>query len=470
MIIDGKKIERKEKFFVRNPYNNEIVGMVGIADRKDIENALTLSYHRKKDIPGEERVRILRDSAERIKREERDLAQLISLESGLCLKDTLYEIDRVCKTLEASADSVYEIEKDISKKFVKGENKNPELQVITEPLDLVVGITPFNHPMNQLVHKIGPAIAAGSSIVIKPSEKTPLSAIRLVEILHETGLPSNMVNLITTNRPLEFLDYVLESRKSEMISFTGSVYVGKYIARRMAESGNELIKYVPELGGNSPFIILDDAELSLAAEMALNAFGNSGQRCTKIKRILLHNEVAHEFICAFLELTKKIRYGSPLDEETNMGTVINEGAAIEIEKRVNEAILDGANLLYGNKRTGALYSPTILDYVLPISRLVVEETFGPVAPIIRIGSLEEAIEIINLSNYRLSAAVMTQSKEKAERIANALKVGQFNWNHHPSYRTEQAPFGGFRDSGNGEKEGVIMSAEGMRRIRTFYIH
>lgn len=469
MIIDGKKIEKKEKFFVRNPYSGEIVGEVSIADKSDVVKAIELSYNRKKDISIEERVRILKDSAERIKREKREIALLITSESGLCLKDTLYEVDRVCNTLEASAKAVYKIEEDISERFFDEKNK-PELKVIREPLDLVVGITPFNHPMNQVAHKIGPAIAAGTAIVVKPSEKTPLSAIKLVNVLNESGLPPNYVNLITINKPENFLEYILGTRKAELISFTGVVEVGKHIARRKTETGNELVRYVAELGGNSPFIVLEDADIPLSAKMAMNAFANSGQRCTKIKRILLHNEIAHEFICAFLELTKRISYGAPLDEETNMGTVINKGAAIEIEKRVNAAIMDGARLLYGNKRDGALYSPTILDYVHPQSELVSKETFGPAAPIIRISSLEEAIGITNLSNYRLSAAVMTQSREKSEKIANALKVGQFNWNHHPSYRTEQAPFGGFGDSGNGEKEGVILAAEGMMRIRTFYIH
>ncbi len=470
MIINGKKIEKKNKFEVRNPYNGEVVGRVNIADKEDIIKAMQLSVNTKKDLSIGERIKILKTAAESVKKEREEIAKLITSESGLALEDTLHEVDRVCNTLSASAEIVHKIEEDMSHKFILGNNKNPELKVISEPWDLVVGITPFNHPMNQVAHKVGPAIAAGTAIVVKPSEKTPLSAIKLVEILHESGLPINMVNLITTNDPNSFLDIVLSMKLAQMITFTGGVEIGKYIARRLAETGNEMVSYVPELGDNAALTVLDDADIKLAAKMALNAFANSGQRCTSIKRILLHNSIAEKFIQEFLELTKKIKYGNPLDPEINMGTVINEEAAIKIQDRVDDSIREGAVLLYGNERKGALYSPTILDKVNPNSELVVKETFGPVAPIIRINNIDEAIKIINSVHYKLSGAVITKDKAKAELISNAIKVGQFNWNNNPGYRTEQAPFGGFGLSGNGRKEGVIMAAEGMRRIRTFYAH
>ena len=216
--------------------------------------------------------------------------------------------------------------------------------------------------------------------------------------------------------------------------------------------------------------VLEDADIDLAAGLAINAFANSGQRCTAIKRILLLDRIADEFISKFLDLTKKIKFGNPYDPAITMGTVIDESAAKIVQQRVNNALNIGANLLYGNIRNGALYSPTVLDRVDRKSELVVAETFGPVASIIRIKDVDDAIHVINSVNYKLAAGVMTKNEMSAMYIANAIKVGQFNWNSYPGYRTEQAPFGGFGDSGNGAKEGIILAAEGMRRIRTYYRH
>jgi len=455
---------------IRNPYSNEIVGKIEPATREDIEKAMWDCYKSEKNLSAEERKKILNKAVEKIKADKEKLAKLISSESGLAMKDTLHEIDRVCDTLTFSANAVDKIDEDITSRFAVGENANPELKVVKEPMDLVIGITPFNHPMNQVAHKVGPAVAAGTAMVLKPSEKTPLSAIKLVEILKESGLPDNMLKVIVPESAEKFLEQVLSMKLAEMITFTGGVEIGKKIARKLAETGNEFVKYLPEAGGNSALVVLEDADIDKSAKTAMNAFANSGQRCTKIKRILLHNAIADEFIEKFVKLTEKIKYGDPNNSNTEMGTVISKESAEHIQEKVEEAIEDGAELLYGNKRDGALYSPTILDNVNPKSELVAKETFGPVAPIIRINSVEEAIEIINSVNYKLACGVMTKDKEKAEKIANAVKVGQFNWNNNPGFRTEQAPFGGFRDSGNGMKEGVIMAGEGMKRIRTFYSH
>jgi phosphonoacetaldehyde dehydrogenase len=480
MIIDGERIEGREKFAVVNPYTGEEVGEVGIAGDGDIYRALSLSYDTKKDMSVDQRIEILETAASKVLEQKEDLAKLITSESGLSLKDTLYEVDRVHNVLNAAAAVVEDIEVDRTREFVKGVNRHPELRVINEPLDLVLGITPFNHPMNQVAHKIAPAIAANTAIVIKPSEKTPLSALKLVDILNESSLPKNVVNVLTTNTPERFLDYALHTKMPQMVTFTGGYHVGKEIAAEIVHSGNETVKYIPELGGNSALTILEDANLEVAVGAALYAYKNSGQRCTSVKRILLHNSIADEFISKFVDATEKIIYGDPMSGRTDMGTVINESAAKLIERRV-EAVLNHskesiygmegeAKLLYGHKREGALYSPTIVDRVSSRFKLVTEETFGPVAPITRINHLEDAIRHINCGGYKLASGIITASAESADMLANAIKVGQFNWNSNPGYRTEQAPFGGFGHSGNGQKEGVILATEGMRRLRTFYKH
>jgi aldehyde dehydrogenase (NAD+) len=257
----------------------------------------------------------------------------------------------------------------------------------------------------------------------------------------------------------------------DMVTFTGGLEAGLDIARKMADSGNILKKYVSELGGCSALIVNDDADIERSARETLKGcFKNSGQRCTAIRMIIVIKSVAEIFVKRLVGEVEKLKYGDPYDETVDMGTVISEEAAIVLEERVSNAIKDGADLLLGNKRDGALYSPTVLDNVNIDSELVSNETFGPIAPIIRVENLDEAISFAKKTGYRLAGAVMTKKREIAEKVSNELIVGQFSWNGFPSYRTEAAPFGGFKNSGNGEKEGAILAAYGMRRIRTFYEH
>ena len=250
----------------------------------------------------------------------------------------------------------------------------PKLTVHSEPLDLAIGITPFNHPLNLVVHKVAPAIVAGTPIVIKPSEKTPLTAIKLREILIKSGLPENHYNIILGSRPKETTDAILSYQKYDLVSFTGGVKVGKYIARKMARSGNELKKYIPELGGNAILVIMGDCDIDVAIQLAMGAFENSGQRCTAVRRILLHRDIANQFIEKFVNVAKNIKFGDPLDNNNDMGTVISSEQADLIHRRASSAIKDGASLLIGNRVDGAIYSPTIVSNVNQKSELVQKET------------------------------------------------------------------------------------------------
>ena len=344
------------------------------------------------------------------------------------------------------------------------------MRVISEPWDLAIGITPFNHPLNMVVHKVAPAIAAGTPIVIKPSEKTPLTAIKFGEILIACGLPENMLNIVVGIPAKTIVDQLVSYPGLDLVSFTGSVQVGKYIAAKMANNGNGLKKYMPELGGNASFVVMDDCDIDLAANIALGAYANSGQRCTAIRKIMLHDSIADDFLQRFVELAGQIKYGDPMDPNVDMGTVISSEQAEVIQLRIENAVRDGARVLLGNERDGALLAPTIVDNVSHNSELVVEETFGPVASIIRIHNIEDAISLIKASPFRLAGSIATSNRDIAERLHNSIHVGQFSWNGPPGYRTEEAPFGGFGDSGNGEKEGVIMMTRAMRRLRTFYEH
>ncbi len=462
----------QHKYSIVNPYTKEIVDNVYINTENEINNLLELSYKTKCKLSSIERANILKKTAKTLEQQKDDIAIIITKESGLCIKQSLYEVNRAINCFNQSAIQAELIEKiDLSKDFASSDSYGlPKLTVISEPWDLIIGITPFNHPLNMVAHKVGPAIASCTTMVIKPSEKTPLTALYLIDMLTKNGLPPNMVNIITGIPPQKIVEQLVTFPKLDIVTFTGSVEVGKYIARKMVNNGNELKKFIPELGDNSAFVVLNDADISIATRIALSAFDNSGQRCTSIKRILLQNDIADEFIEQFIELTKRLKYGDPMDKDIDIGCVINENAAVLIQERVNRAIEEGGRLIYGNIRNGALYCPTIIDNVRPSSELVVKETFGPVAPIIRIKDVYEAIKIIKSDNFRLAGAIATKNRQKAMELQNSICVGQFSWNGPPSYRTEEAPFGGFADSGNGEKEGIVMSVRAMRRIRTFYEH
>jgi aldehyde dehydrogenase (NAD+) len=298
--------------------------------------------------------------------------------------------------------------------------------------------------------------------VLKPSEKTPLAAFTLADILYEAGLPPPMLSVVTGD-PREIADELLTNPDVDLVTFTGGVAVGKYIAAKAVYK-----RQVLELGGNDPIIVMEDADLDEAATLAASgSYKNSGQRCTAVKRILVQRSVAERFVGLLVEKTRAVRYGDPLDPATEMGTVIDESAAIEFEARVNEAAAQGAQVLAGNVRRGALYSPTVVDAVRPEMRLVREETFGPVSPVIRFDDIDHAIAISNSTAYGLSSAVCTNRLDYITRFVSELAVGTVNVREVPGYRLELTPFGGIKDSGLGYKEGVLEAMKSFTNVKTY---
>jgi putative phosphonoacetaldehyde dehydrogenase len=327
---------------------------------------------------------------------------------------------------------------------------------------VISAISPFNHPMNQVAHKVVPSIATNNRMVLKPSEKVPLSALMLADILYEAGLPPQMFQVVTGD-PAEIATELLTNPNIDLVTFTGGVEIGKHIAR---SSGYR--RMVLELGGNDPIIVMDDADLEEASSLAVSgSYKNSGQRCTAVKRILVHASVADAFVEKLVEKTKAWQYGNPVDPGMDMGTVIDEQAAQLFESRVNEAVAQGAKLLVGNERVGALYSPTVLDHVQPGMAVVREETFGPVSPVIRFNDLEEAIRIVNSTAYGLSSSVCTNRLDVITRLVNELHVGSVNVREVPGYRLELTPFGGIKDSGLGYKEGVLEAMKSFTNVKTY---
>jgi putative phosphonoacetaldehyde dehydrogenase len=311
-------------------------------------------------------------------------------------------------------------------------------------------------------HKIAPAIATNNCLVGKPTELTPLTALLLADILYEAGLPPQMLSIVT-GLPEDIGDEMITNQHIDLVTFTGGVPVGKYIAETAGYR-----RTVLELGGNAPLIVMEDADLDKAAEMAVEGgTKNSGQRCTAVKRVLVIESIADEFAALVAQKTAKLKYGDPMDPDTDVGTVINEKSAILFQNRVNDAIEKGATLLYGNHRQGAVYSPTVLDHVPHDCELVMEETFGPPIPIIRVRDIDHAIEVANGTAFGLSSGICTDNLKYIIRFVNELNTGTVNIWEVPGYRIEMSPFGGIKDSGLGYKEGVMEAMKSYTNVKTF---
>ncbi|MFM8593172.1 MAG: aldehyde dehydrogenase family protein, partial [Chloroflexota bacterium] len=383
-------------------------------------------------------------------------ARLITLESGLCIKDTTYELRRAQDVFRFAAMEALRDDGMVFACDTSANGKNRRAYTLREPLRLVGAITPVNHPHNQVAHKGAPRIATTNVMVLKPSGRTPLAALRLAQIMAEAGLPDGMVTMVTgeaeeVGPPLWLHPAV------ELVSLTGGTPIGKRIANEMGYK-----RAILELGGNDPLIVLDDADVDEAVKLALyGAFKNSGQRCTAVKRIIVDDSKAESFAEKLASVTPSLVVGDPLDPNTDIGPVISEEDAKEFERRMHDAIDAGATLLVGGQRTGAQITPAVLDHVRPEMEIVECETFGPYAPIIRVHGLDEAIATANRQDFGLSSGVVTNNLQAINRCIRELKVGSVNIREVPGYRTELTPFGGTKDSGLGVKEGVIESMKAM---------
>src|ERR1700691_2655055 len=461
--IAGEKVPRDRVIDVRHPYSGERVGTVPKATLADVKRALKIARNHRSKLTRHERYGILMKAGAIIAAKREDLARLITLESGLCLKDSSYEVGRASDVLLFAANQALIDDSEVFSCDLTAHGKNRKVYTLREPLlGTITAITPFNHPLNQVIHKVAPAIATNNRVVLKPSEKTPLTAFALADILYEAGLPPPMLSVLTGD-PAEIADELLTNADVDLVTFTGGIPIGKYIAAKAVYK-----RQILELGGNDPIIVLEDADIEEAATLAASgSYKNSGQRCTAVKRMLVQESVADRFIELLVERTRAVRYGDPFDPTMDMGTVIDEPAARGFEVVVNEAVAAGARLLIGNVRRGALYSPTVLDRVTPNMTVVRQETFGPVSPVIRFKTVDEAISIANGTEYGLSSSLCTNRLDLITRFVRELNVGSINVREVPGYRLEMTPFGGIKDSGLGYKEGVLEAMKSFCNTKTY---
>ena len=466
MRIAGKKINAEKVIDVIYPYTGNVIGTVPAGNAEHAKQALDIAANFTPKLTRYERQKILQNAAEALVNRKEEISDVITYELGLSKQDSLYEVGRAFDVFSLTAQLCIYDDGEIFSCDLTPHGKARKIFTMREPLTAISAITPFNHPLNMVAHKIAPSIATNNCTVCKQTELTPMTAMLLADVLYESGLPPEMFSVVT-GWPDEIGLEMIQNSNIDLITFTGSVGVGKYIAEKAGYK-----RTVLELGGNDPLIVLNDLnddDLKKAVELAVTgATKNSGQRCTAVKRILCQNKIADRFVEMALERAKKIKFGDPMDLKTDLGTVVNAEAAQLFDKRVSMAAEEGADILYHPGLKGALLPPIVIDNVNPKSELVMEETFGPVIPIIRVPDEDdEVIKISNSTAFGLSSGVCTNNFMRAKKYIQNLNVGTVNIWEVPGYRIEMSPFGGIKDSGLGYKEGVIEAMKSFTNVKTF---
>lgn len=466
MRIGGRKVDTSDVIEVRYPYTNEVIGTVPAGNAEHAREAFEIAANYTPKLTRYERQQILFRAAELIRERREQIAEVLTLELGICKQHSLYETGRSYDVFTLAGQLAILDDGQIFSCDLTPQGKARKIFTKREPLNAISAITPFNHPLNMVAHKIAPSIATNNCMVCKPTELTPLTAITLADILYEAGLPPEMFQIVT-GWPADIGDEMVTNEHVDVVTFTGGVKVGKMIAEKAGYKRSAL-----ELGGNDPLIILNDlsdADLEKAAAIAVaGATGNSGQRCTAVKRILVQEDVADTIVPMILERAKAIKHGDPEDPETQLGCVIHENAAATFEQRVYDAEKQGAKILYHPGRQGALLPPIVVDHVPHDSELVFEETFGPIVPIVRVPNDDvELMKISNSTPFGLSAGVCTNDLNRITAFIEGLDVGTVNIWEAPGYRIEMSPFGGIKDSGNGVKEGVLEAMKFFTNVKTW---
>lgn len=461
MLIDGEYVSDMDSENVINPYNGEVIDTVPISHLNNVDKAIEAANNAKEALQEMSAFKIsnkLFNVCEKLKENRDDFAELLTKEVGKPINEAYVELDRSIETLKLAAEEAKRIYGE-SVPLDAGLNGKGFFAFTQKlPLGVVAAITPFNYPLNLTIHKIAPAIAAKNTVIIKPPTEAPLTVIKFAGLVDEE-FPNGVINVVT-GYGSEVGDALVASEMIDKISFTGSVPTGLMISQRAG-----MKKVTLELGGNDPLIVLDDANVDAAVKGVINgAYLNAGQVCMGVKRIIVQEGIYEEFKQKLVEETLKIRMGNPMDKETQLGTLISQKAAIQVEETVNNAVKAGAEILVGGKRDGAFYEATVIDKVTPDMDLVINETFGPVAPLMKVKNVDEAIKMANATEYGLQAGVFTENYRNALKCVNEIEAGTVFVNKQSTFRTDNMPFGGFKSSGCG-KEGIKYAVEEMTKTK-----
>ncbi len=467
MYVAGQWIDKPQTINVVNPYDNSVIDTVPRADRSDVERALGSAVRGAQvmaKLPGYERWKILKKAAELIQAKNEELGRLISSEEGKVIAEGRLEASRAFETIMGSAEEAKRLHGEgVPLDGAPGGTGKVGL-TIRVPCGVVTAISPFNFPLNLVCHKVGPALAAGNAVVLKPATDTPLSALKLTEILLQAGLPPEGIQCLTGSGA-EIGDLISADPRVRKITFTGSREVGEHICRTAG-----IKKITMELGSNSPVIVMPDADLDkVAAAVASTGYANAGQVCISTQRVLAAGKVYGDFLDALKPKVAALTLGDQLDEKTKVGPMVREKEAVRVAEWVKEAVAQGARVVIGGERRGALYAPTIVADVKPEMRISSDELFGPAVAVAPFDDIDQAIALANDSQYGLAAGIFTQNLEWAWKFAREVQSGNLHINWGPQWRADLMPYGGLKDSGFG-KEGPSYAVLEMTELNMVVFH
>ena len=467
MYVGGEWIDKDDKIEVINSFNNTVIDTVPGADVEDLETAIASAERGARvmaDVPAYDRYLMLKKTAEIMQERKEDFGRTITLEEGKVITEGRMEADRAIQTMTLSAEEA---------KRLYGETIPLDAApgwggqmgfTLRVPCGVVAAISPFNFPLNLVCHKVGPALAAGNSVIIKPASDTPLSALKLTEALLEAGVPAEAVQCVTGSGG-KIGDALVADDRVRKVTFTGSRDIGERICRTAG-----LKKVTMELGSNSPLIVMPDADMDKVVKGTIaSGFSNAGQVCISAQRIITNREVYADYLDALTEGVKEISTGDPLREDVKMGPMVRADDAVRVNEWIAEAVSGGARTVVGGEYDGAVHQPTVVADVKPEMRISCDELFGPAVAVTPFSDIDEAIEMANDSNYGLSAGIFTQNVDWAMQFARRVHSGNLMINSGPQWRADLMPYGGVKESGMG-KEGPRYAVEEMSELKMVVYH
>ena len=467
MYVGGEWIDKDDKIEVMNSYDGTVIDTVPGADLEDLETAVASAERGARvmaDVPAYDRYLMLKKTAEIMEERQEDFGRTITLEEGKVITEGRMEAGRAIQTMTLSAEEA---------KRLYGETVPLDAApgwggqmgfTLRVPCGVVAAISPFNFPLNLVAHKVGPALAAGNAVIIKPASDTPLSALKLTEALLEAGVPAEAVQCVTGSGG-RIGDALVADDRVRKVTFTGSRDIGERICRTAG-----LKKVTMELGSNSPLIVMPDADMDKVVKGTIaSGFSNAGQVCISAQRIITNREVYADYLDALTEGVKEISTGDPLREDVKMGPMVRSEDAVRVNEWITEAVDGGARTVVGGDYEGAMHQPTIVADVRPEMRISCDELFGPAVAVTPFSDIDEAIEMANDSNYGLSAGIFTQNVDWAMQFARRVHSGNLMINSGPQWRADLMPYGGVKESGMG-KEGPRYAVEEMTELKMVVYH
>ena len=467
MFLAGEWVDRDAKFDVADPFSGEAFDTVPAASIEDVHDAVASAQRGAREmrkLTAFDRYEFLMRAVELLNERRDRFAETITREEGKVITESRGEVDRCIQTMTWSAEEAKRLRGETIPLDAAPGNRGKFGFTIRVPVGVVVAVTPFNFPLNLVAHKVGPALAAGNSVIIKPASDTPLSALLLTEVLLDAGVPPLAIQCVTGSGS-SIGDALVSNPAVRKITFTGSRDVGEHI---MKTAG--LKKVTMELGSNSPLIVLSDADVEkVAAAVAMTGYANAGQVCISTQRVIVQKEVYTDLLDALTPAVEALAYGDPASEGTQVGPMVREADAARVEAWIEQAVGDGARLVTGGARDGAVVQPAILADVRPDMRFSRDELFGPAVGVTPARDIDEAIELSNDTNYGLAAAIFTQDVDKALRFAMEVDAGNLNINGGTQFRADLMPYGGLKESGFG-KEGPSYAVEEMTELKMVIFH